>query len=158
MVIEHSMTYPFSSSLKITLAALFIVAPVSSTFRHADDLLQGKVYYKLWGKYQLLKCVCMYYFLWAIILVSLALDADTDVVEDDQKYVKDNVNGVVYDSINASTHQQFVASKLHNQRTKRNAYGSSSRKDDDDSYRSNEVWKQLWPMDIEYRSNLVVHE
>ena len=101
------------------------------------------------------KCVCMYYFLWAIILVSLALDADTDVVEDDQKYVKDNVNGVVYDSINASTHQQFVASKLHNQRTKRNAYGSSSRKDDDDSYRSNEVWKQLWPMDIEYRSNLV---
>ena len=47
MVIEHSMTYPFSSSLKITLAALFIVAQVSSTFRLADDLLQGKVYYKL---------------------------------------------------------------------------------------------------------------
>ena len=72
-------------------------------------------------------------------MVSLALDADTDVVEDDQKYVNDNVNDVVYDSINASTHQQFVASKLQNQRTKRNAYGSSSRKDDDDSYRSNEV-------------------
>ena len=43
MVIKHSMTYPFSSSLKLTLAALFIVAPVSSTFRYADDLLQGKI-------------------------------------------------------------------------------------------------------------------
>ena len=43
MVIKHSMTYPFSSSLKLTLAALFIVAPVSTTFRYADDLLQGKI-------------------------------------------------------------------------------------------------------------------
>ena len=76
-------------------------------------------------------------------MVSLALDADTDVVEDDQKYVNDNVNGVEYNSINASTHQQFVASRLQNQRMKRNAYGSSSRNDDDNSYRSNEVTKQL---------------
>lgn len=76
-------------------------------------------------------------------MVSLALDADTDVVEDDQKYVSDNVNGVLYDSVNASTHQQFVASRLQNQRMKRNAYGSSSRNDDDNSYRSNEVTKQL---------------
>ena len=81
--------------------------------------------------------------MWAIILVSLALDADTDVVEDDQKYVSDNVNGVLYDSVNASTHQQFVASRLQNQRMKRNAYGSSSRNDDDNSYRSNEATKQL---------------
>ena len=81
----------------------------------------------------------MYYILCAIILASLALDADTNVVEDDQKYVNDNVNGVVYDSINASTHQQMVASKLQNQRTKRNAYGRSSSKDDNNSYRSNEV-------------------
>ena len=94
-------------------------------------------------KYQPLESICIYYVLWATILVSLALDADTDVVEDDQKYVNDNVNGVVYDSINASTHQQFVASRLQNQRMKRNAYGSSSRNDDDNSYRSNEVTKQL---------------
>ena len=85
----------------------------------------------------------MYYFLWAIILISSALESDTDVVEDDQMYVHNNVRGVVYGSINASTHQQFVASKLPNQRTKRNAYGSSSRNDDDNSYRSNEVWKLL---------------
>ena len=89
-------------------------------------------------------------------MVSLALDADTDVVEDDQKYVNDNVNGVVYDSINASTHQQFVASRLQNQRMKRNAYGSSSRNDDDNSYRSNEVTKQLQHVDIQYRS--LLHE